>query len=187
MEQVKYDILLKHLNKGVYHYYVTSKYESEIQDIGRKYPDSEFNWLIDTHYEYLLHCYDESVNTNEDPHNKLNNCDYLEGLTTDECNELLQNFKSNLLPIYENDYNDARKSLIKNCSWLTLIIVLICIAVYCALYIYPDEAKTISRFGKILGWGVLYFGFMVYYKTKNYLQERNNYHRFKLGLENFKL
>ena len=41
MEQVKYDILLKHLNKGVYHYYVTSKYESEIQDIGRKYPDSE--------------------------------------------------------------------------------------------------------------------------------------------------
>jgi len=54
-------------------------------------------------------------------------------------------------------------------------------------FIYPDEAKTISRFGKILVWGLIYFVIMVYYKTKHYLQERKNYHRFKLGLENFKL
>lgn len=187
MEQKKYDNLLTYLNKGVYHYYVTSKYELVIQEIENKFPDSEFNWLIDSHYEYLLNCYDESINKNENPLNMLNNSRYLEGLAADECKELLQCFKDSLLPVYEKDYKDARKSLIKNCSGFILISIIICLGVYCAIYVCPEDAKTISKFGRLLFWGLLYFGIIVYYKVKTYRYESKIFRHFKQRLEYYKL
>lgn len=183
MEQKKYDTLIDHLNKGVYHYYISEKYEVDIQETENNYPESEFNWFIDSHYEYLLHYYDESIQSRENPRNKLNNSVFLQGLTSGECEELLHNFKDSLYSVYEKDYKEARKALIRNCSWFSLIFIIICIAIYCAVYAYPDEAKTISKFGKLLFYGMIYFGFMVYYKTKNYLQERKVYQSFKQGLE----
>lgn len=186
MEQKTYDALLSYLNKGVYHCIISPKYELDIQEIEKKFPKSEINWLIDLHLEYLLHHYDESINKNVNPRSNLNNRDYLVGLTTDECNELLKIFKESMFSAHENNYKNSRKSLIKNCCLLSFVVIIICILIYCAI-IYQDEVKAISNLVLFLIGGIIYCGIMVYHKINVYLMERKIYLRFKQGLETYNL